>query len=299
MYTYTEINALTSEGIQPSMLHTDDLTTNFFRRHLLQKAMSVFKWELPAGWNRTYWMYALYTLGKMAVFETPEYGVIPQHCTLTGQGLFYQPTHALVANPLLPDFNRLQIDTDCVLFKLQPDYGGVMDTVDYYASLCSMTTATFAMNMENSKLSYIFGAENKAAAESFKKLYDKIMSGEPAVAVDKKLFDDNGDPLWTPFSQNVGQNFIGNDLLTALNTLENKFSTAIGIPNANTEKKERLITDEVNANNTETYCDVSMWLEQLQESCKQVKTMFDIDMSVDWRFDPMATYGPASEEETE
>ena len=61
------------------------------------------------------------------------------------------------------------------------------------------------------------------------------------------------------------------------------FSTAIGIPNANTDKKERLITDEVNANNEETESLCELWLEQLKKTCDKTNEMFGIDISVDWR----------------
>ena len=62
------------------------------------------------------------------------------------------------------------------------------------------------------------------------------------------------------------------------------FDTDIGIPNANTDKRERLVTDEVNANNVETASKCAMWLEQLQESVKRTNDMFGTDISVDWRF---------------
>ena len=64
------------------------------------------------------------------------------------------------------------------------------------------------------------------------------------------------------------------------------FDTDIGIPNANTDKRERLISDEVNANNVETYSKCALWLEQLQESAAQAREMFGIDLSVDWRNPP-------------
>lgn len=43
------------------------------------------------------------------------------------------------------------------------------------------------------------------------------------------------------------------------------FDTDIGIPNANTDKRERLITDEVNSNNAETLSKCALWLDQCQK----------------------------------
>ena len=74
--------------------------------------------------------------------------------------------------------------------------------------------------------------------------------------------------------------------LADMRKIEQQFDTDIGIPNANTDKRERLITDEVNANNVETATRCELWLEELKKGCEKVKTMFDVDISVDWRVKP-------------
>ena len=51
-------------------------------------------------------------------------------------------------------------------------------------------------------------------------------------------------------------------------------------------KDQRLIVDEVNANNAETGTRAEMWLDELKKSCDRVNAMFDINVSVDWRVNP-------------
>jgi hypothetical protein len=68
--------------------------------------------------------------------------------------------------------------------------------------------------------------------------------------------------------------------------IENQFNTEIGIPNANTDKRERLITDEVNSNNTETGLRAEMWLEELKAGVEKTNAMFNLNLSVDWRKNP-------------
>ena len=68
--------------------------------------------------------------------------------------------------------------------------------------------------------------------------------------------------------------------------IEAMFDTDVGIPNANTDKKERLVTDEVNANNVETATRCELWLEQLKKAGQDTNDMFGINLSVDWRVDP-------------
>lgn len=63
----------------------------------------------------------------------------------------------------------------------------------------------------------------------------------------------------------------------------NMFNTDFGIPNANTEKKERLITDEVNANNGDTKILPQERLDNFKAVCAQLNRMAGTTlMSVDW-----------------
>ena len=68
--------------------------------------------------------------------------------------------------------------------------------------------------------------------------------------------------------------------------IEEMFDTYIGIPNANTDKRERLVTDEVNANNVETATRCELWLDSLKKGCQKVNDMFGLTLSVDWRVKP-------------
>ena len=289
-YMYDYINAKVSQH-SPSTVHTKNTELQrFFARYLLQKAMSVFKWDLPETWDRDYFLYVLYGIGYIAVINTDKYGVIPQQCGLDGYNIFYQPKRALVTNPLLRGLRRLEIGTQCTLIKLQPDYGSVMDLVGFDADMMALTAETAGVNLVNSRLSYVFFGKNKNAAESQKKLFDNIASGDPATFVDTSLYDvQSGNPSWIPFQQNVGQNYIAGDALADLRKWEMMFDTDVGIPNANTDKKERLISDEVNANNVEVTSKADLWLDQLQKSFAQTSKMFGIKLGVEWRNKPQVS----------
>lgn len=287
-YYYNYINAETSQ-VTPSTVHVKDSgLCRYFTKYLLQKAMSVFEWDLPETWNKDYFLYVLYCWGYVAVVNTDKFGVIPQGCGLKGYDVFYAPTHAVIANPLLSGILEPRIGTQCELLKLQPDFSGILDLVGHYAEQMALASQSVSVNLLNSKLSYVFTAKTKALAESLKKMYDQIASGEPAVVIDSRLKNAaDGEETWKSFEQNVGGNYIVTNLLADLRKIEAMFDTEIGIPNANTDKRERLIQDEVNANNIETYSKCAMWLENLQDACKRVNDMFGLSISVRWREIPM------------
>ena len=119
-------------------------------------------------------------------------------------------------------------------------------------------------------------------------MYDQLTAGNTAVFIDKDLLGEDGSPTWQLFLQDVGKNYIAPDGLETLRKLECMFANRIGIPaNLATAKKERLISAEVSANDAETYTTASLWLDELQKSCETANQLFGLDLSVDWRVNPM------------
>lgn len=280
-YNYSNvIDAKTS----PSGVHvTNTATATFFRRYLLQKAMSVFEWTMPKFWSKDYFLYSLYIGGSVAIIETDRYGVIPQGGQPSGYNVFYQPRQYYIGNPLLSGIKSPIINEQCTVFKCTRDWGGIMDLVSFYGDYMALAAQAMGVNLFNSRLAYVFGAKNQATAESFKKAFDRVASGDPAVVVDKSMFTDDGDFSTPFFEQNVGQNYISDRLIEALLNIDNMFCTTVGIPNANYNKRERTASGEIGINNFETRCMADSWLEGWRESCEKTKQMFGIDISVDWR----------------
>ena len=276
----------------PSTVHVKNTKLRrYFRKYLFQKAISVFKWKLPDEWDRDYFLYTLYGLGYIAVLETDQYGVICQGGALGGYNLYYRPSYIIITNPLIRGTITANLDKDCALLKLQPDYSSIMDLVGYYADQMALAAESLGINMLNVKSGTVFGAESKAKAESYKKMYDTLSDGDPAVVIDKKLLDDQGKPTWFPFTQHIKESYVVSDILSDMRKIEAMYDTEIGIPNANTDKRERLITDEVNANNAETATRCELWLETLRKGIDKANEMYNTDISVDWRVDPVRKGG--------
>lgn len=255
----------------------------YFAKYLLQQAFSRYDFILPkrAGWDKTYFLYTLFCAGHGVVFKTPRYGTIFQYCTLGGYNLNYMPKYAVVANPALDRTYELNIDEDCVIIKMQPLYSGVMDIISYYADLMALTSESIGVNILNSKLGYIFFAGNRSVADSMKKLYDNIASGNPMVVADEKLIDKESGKLKVQlFTQDLKNNYIAPELFIALKDIENKFLTDIGFNNINIQKKERMNVHEVDANNEAIKSKATLWLETMKESFSKANDMFNLDLQV-------------------
>ena len=284
---YGDINLYHAQ-FSPSTVHCKNTyLSRYFRKYLLQKAISVFKWTLPEEWDEDYFKYVLYGIGYIAVLETKSFGVICQGGALGGYNLYYKPSYIMITNPLIKGTITANINTDCGVIKLQPDYSSIMDIVGYYADMLALAAESVGMNLVNVKTATIFGAKDKTQAETYKKMFDNVASGEPAVVIGKQILDETtGKPNWFPFVQNMKEQYIVADVLSDIRKIEAMFDTDIGIPNANTDKKERLVTDEINANNVETASKCELWLESLRKGVKKANEMYNLNLSVDWRVDP-------------
>lgn len=285
-FSYDMIMEYNSQ-FRPSTVHCQNTgLVNYFKRYFLNKVLSCYEISIPDTWARNYFEYSLFGRGHVAVFEGPEgFGVLCQAGSLSGYNVFYQPARYVFGNPVIGGYN-LTIGEDCEVIKIFGDYRGLMDVVQLYSDLMGLCVEGAGVNLVNSKLAYVFAAESKAAAESFKKLYDKIASGEPAAVIDKSLFDKvDGSPNWLMFTQNIGTNYITDKILNDMQTIDNQFDTLIGIPNANTEKRERLITDEVNANNSDTASMPTVITQYCQESMDKANRMFGLNLKIKYRWE--------------
>lgn len=280
---YDYINVYNSR-ISPSTIHINSQIKWYFVRQLVQEVIGLYDFKLPEDWNHDYFKYVLFVNGFISVLNTDMAGVICQHCTLSGRDIYYAPKYALITNPAFDKTYRLQIGVKCGLIKLKPDYTGVMDIVDYYSDMLALAAESAGLNLQNTKLAYVFMCADKQQAESFKKVFDQISAGNPAGFMDKKLFNDDGSPNWMMFNQNLRNTYIAGDILEDMRKWKQQFCTEVGIPNANTDKKERLIRDEVNANTTETQTKAMLWLDTIRNGMEDCNRLFGLDLDVKLRF---------------
>lgn len=289
-------NAVSPGTLKPH----DNITTHYYIRYLIKRAMSVFDFGgMPDNWDIWYFLYVLYCYGFVVVMDSPTFGIIPQAATLGGYGVYRTPAWAQIANPALPvqetgrywlasDWDRekyADVKGDCVLVKLQPDFRGVLDICTITAERLAYMHEALIMNLANSKLAYVIGAADKGAAETFKAAIDQIQEGNLAVAAGKNLWDpDTGKPLWEGFANNLKQNYIASELLENMRSELNDFNNFVGIPSTNYNKKAHMTETEVNANDVETESLVDIMYESLSKGLDDVNARFGLSLSVKKRY---------------
>lgn len=248
-------------------------SARYYRDWCLRKIFSIFEITgMPEGWDMDYVLSNIWIDGLLCITDT-SMGVLPLQTGVTGHNVFNHPTECIIANVVLGTLRRT-IDKDCVLVKLQYNYTGIQRMLDRYAYLLAACDSGIAVNIMNTKATFIGEVGSKAMAETFKQMYDQITSGSPAV------FYNNSDQQSDFHIFNTKQSFVADDLQELKSNIINEFLTEIGINNANRSKRERLITDEVNANNEETLCNVDHWLKNLKEGFDKANAMYGLNLQI-------------------
>lgn len=254
-----------------------------YRNWCLKKLFGAFEFGgIPDEWDYDYMITNLFIHGYIAVTDT-QIGIIPLRCGVTGVNAFDHPTQAIFANPVLGNFERnLYGDnpaTDCALIKLQYDFNGVMPIIERYSAMLALCDNSIAINLRNSKVAFIGFVSSKQQAATVEKMYTDIDSGKPAVYVKK------GDGLTSEdiYYNHVRETYIANDVQLLKQSIKNDFLTEVGLNNANTDKRERLIVDEVNANNDEVQANVQHWIDNINEGLRRANMLFGLNLSVKLR----------------
>lgn len=261
----------------------------YWERTLFQRASSSMEFSLPEEWKgniHDFFVYCMFRYGYVVVFRRSEYGLIFQPCTLSGYNIYYQPTDVLVSNPYMSSVGQMKIGKECELLKLSPDYMGIWDIVRLYSEQLALLTSSLNMQFINSRVAYILGAKNKAAANALKVIIEKISEGQSTVIYDKALECGVGED--SPFvafdRRSVKESYIGEELLEALRTVINNFDSEIGIPVLPAEKKERMITDEAKGRIVDGMSRATIWEETFNESARNVNEMYGTDIRVEMRY---------------
>lgn len=292
--TERSINLLESIQVPNTYWKRKNKAYLYWFRSLLQKIdSSIIFSNLPKGWNDDFFHLCMWALGFVCVFESKsansnkiEIGkagrVVFQPATVAGFDFYYQPVTATVSNPLLTQ--EFTIGEDCELIKLTPDYLGVLDIIDFYASKLAELSKGIDIGLLNTKMPLILSAKNSAQAETLKKVYDKIQEGESLVIL-KDLIDDGDEiiPAKNPFetwSNDYRATYVVHNLLEDLKLILDSFYVEIGLPVA-LEKKERLITSEADFSSAQSQARISTWIETLKESLAIVNAKFNISITAE------------------
>lgn len=204
-------------------------------------AMNAYEWEgLPEGITSRHIERELFHRGQAIFFRDPQMSWMCLQAAETGKVNVYGDP--LEYRAVGVGYDKLFKADDVVIVRNNMLKLATEPFIMFYVNKLTEAERTMDVNVKAAKTPIIFACDDKNVL-SFKALFNQVDGNVPAIYADKNL---NLDSI-SAFDTKV--KFLGNELMTYKKSIENDLLTFLGENNANTDKRERMITDEANANN--------------------------------------------------
>lgn len=274
---------------------------NFLANRLIDMytniALTRYTWKGldDVGLDPLYIEKILFEQGRIGIFKDPTLSFISLPVAqnkLKYNGAFYSwyPTGDVTGLVKIRSYN----ETESVLILNNKLLQGNRALVAYWCGKMSDVELTSSIERLRLRMNAILkvAGTNKTVA-SLKASLQKVYDGDPAIVADESITD----ALAADMPAQVGNNLA--DIADDYNRYENKILTYLGINNVNIDKRERLITDEANANNANINANLAIGLACRRAACKAFKRVFglDVDVSVNSDLAPNTTAANENEQE--
>ena len=253
--------------------------TNFNRLFNLftNLALNRFKWDnLPQGLESRHIENALFRYGQAGFVDDNELGLICLPASPRGLNVYGDPTSILLTGN---GFSKEYKINDIVrILSNDVAYPTIMH-INYYADKISRVDKAIDMNISHQKTPYILKT-TKQNELSMKNLINRIERDDYAIFIDEKMTN-GGDTGLILDSTLVP--FIADKLQEHKNNLVCELLTILGLNNndSNNMKKERLIVDEVNANNQEIEMYLDTDYKNRKKACDEINNKFGLNITVE------------------
>ena len=146
-------------------------------------------------------------------------------------------------------------------------------TIQLYAYKLTNIDRTIDVNIIAQKTPIIVKCSDKQRL-SLKNAIIQRNDNEPVIYADKNLDMSSIEVL------DLRPPKVFPDLQLQKHAVWNECMTFLGVNNANQDKRERLVTDEVSANNEQVKASEDVMLKARERACKLINKMFDLDITV-------------------
>ena len=190
--------------------------------------------------------------------------------------VYYRPTICTVANPALKLTRDFEIDKDCVIVKNDSNMVGLSHTIAKYNTLLAENEITMLIALINSRMNIIFSGADSATKASAEQYLNMIVQGKLGVISDNAFLESLKIQIGSTTRNNVFE-----DLIRLNQYLKAGLNNAIGLNSNSAMKKERLITAEIDVNNTALYPLIDDMLECRRTAIEKINAMFETDITVE------------------
>lgn len=232
---------------------------------------------------------------QCGVYKDKNYGYVSVPGNAYGVGLYYQPTDYVYASPVttkqgtLPNNKFLRVNGKInadvgIIWASRVDrvsyagfgvgYGGsiLMEQCRRYAKMIAGVETSIDKAAINARQNTLNAANNDLVKASIDEVYAQLSEGEYATITDKGIIDN-----FHTFPMVYAHGAL-TELIATRDSLIQQFIRSIGIAQVY-DKKERIITGEVDTQKTASSCMIADILEEQQRGAENVNKLFGLNLA--------------------
>ena len=267
----------------------------YYKLELIARAL--FKWSnLPNNMDDRWIERYLFTSGKCIFYKDPNMGfMVAGLATENNPNAYGDPT---VVSPIAPNYvyegEELINGDNCYVIRNNDLMTPLFPLARYYSYKLTNIDRAIDVSIENCKTPTIVKCSDKQRL-SLKQAINQRKDNEPVIWT-----DDSTDFKEMITTLDLNPLPIFKDLQVQKHMILNEAFTDLGINNANMDKRERMVANEVEANNEQVKAFEDVLLKTREEACKQINRIFDLHISVERRkLDEIPEYEELIKEEGE
>lgn len=256
------------------LLNDRIVTDYFYRLMLISKAL--FKWEnLPNGIDEKWIERYLFTEGACLFYKDPTLGFMVAKMGENGMlNAYDEPTKVFpYATNYIYKGEQLINNSNCIIIRNNDDMIPTAPTIQLYAYKLTNIDRTIDTNIMAQKMPIVVKCTDKQKL-SLKQAMNQRNDNEPVIYADKGLNTEEIQVLKTDAP------IVFDKLQIQKHAVWNECMTFLGVNNANMDKRERLVTNEVEANNQQVQASEDVMLKARERACKLINKMFGTNIKV-------------------
>lgn len=268
-------------------INSDRLNRNTFNDYfnrLFELAINMFKWEnLPDTVDERFLELALCEKGYCLYFNDDIMGNLALTCMIGGELDVYRiPTRRIAF--AVNGYQAERTNKDSVLIYNNYLHTPTMQTISLYAERLTAIERAIDVNVNAQKTPIAILTDEKQK-RTVEEIYRKYEGNAPVIIGAKNLDLDSVKAITT------GAPYVADKLNILKRQIWNEALTFFGIENANTEKRERLVSDEITSNLGGVQAQRYVMLNAREQAADKINRMFGTNISVKFRQDILGLEG--------